>query len=150
MVFYEGCPESIQPFWISREPVTWPWHNLAASKGRPYCASMNSHSPMGLVSWQCDAVDWTCVLCALRIHSDWASRSASSWQRTCPFYSSHAGFLAKYHITQVYHPPYTPDLAPCNFWLFPKLRSLLKGRRFVNVTVTQLTSSVSGISLLTD
>ena len=20
------------------------------------------------------------------------------------------------------HPPYSPDLAPCNFWLFPKLR----------------------------
>ena len=28
---YEGCPESIQPFWISREPVAWPWCNLAAS-----------------------------------------------------------------------------------------------------------------------
>jgi len=46
-------------------------------------------------------------------------------------------FLAKHHITQVYQPPpYSPDLAPCEFWLFLKLNSPLKGRRFVNATVT--------------
>jgi len=37
---YNGCPKSTQPFWISREPVKWPWGNLAASQRRPYCASM--------------------------------------------------------------------------------------------------------------
>ena len=71
---YEGCPESIQPFWISREPVAWPWCNMAASQGRPYCVFVNSHSPMGLVSWQWDAVDWACVLCDRRIHNDRVSR----------------------------------------------------------------------------
>jgi len=60
---YEGCPESIRPVWISRKPVSWPWCNMAASQRRPYCTSMNSHSPMGLVSEQWDAVDWTCVRC---------------------------------------------------------------------------------------
>ena len=25
-------------------------------------------------------------------------------------------------IKTVPHPPYCPDLAPCDFWLFPKLR----------------------------
>ena len=25
-------------------------------------------------------------------------------------------------IKTVPHPPYSPDLAPCHFWLFPKLR----------------------------
>ena len=25
-------------------------------------------------------------------------------------------------IKTVRHPPYCPDLAPCDFWLFPKLR----------------------------
>ena len=25
-------------------------------------------------------------------------------------------------IRTVPHPPYSPDLAPCDFWLFPKLR----------------------------
>ena len=30
-----------------------------------------------------------------------------------------------------------PDLAPCNFWLFPKLKSPLKGRRFQTVNEIQ-------------
>jgi transposase len=59
-------------------------------------------------------------------------------------------FLAKHHITQVCQPPYSPDLAPSDFWLFPKLKSPLKGRRFVNAKVTQYTSSVNGASLPTD
>jgi len=28
------------------------------------------------------------------------------------------------------HPPYSPDLAPSDFRLFPKLKEHLKGRRF--------------------
>jgi hypothetical protein len=28
------------------------------------------------------------------------------------------------------HPPYFPDLAPCNFFLFPKMKFKLKGRWF--------------------
>jgi hypothetical protein len=90
---YEGCPEIIQPFWISREAVAWPWCNLAASQRRPYCASVNSHSPVGLVSRQWDAVDRACVPCDRRIHSDRTGRSASSWQFPCPLYGSREGFF---------------------------------------------------------
>ena len=32
-------------------------------------------------------------------------------------------------INTVPHPPYSPDLAPCDFWLFPKLR----GRRYETI-----------------
>ena len=32
-------------------------------------------------------------------------------------------YLTKMGIKTVHHPPYSPDLAPCDFWLFPKLRS---------------------------
>jgi hypothetical protein len=28
------------------------------------------------------------------------------------------------------HPPYSPDLAPCHFFLFPKMKLKSKGRRF--------------------
>jgi hypothetical protein len=28
------------------------------------------------------------------------------------------------------HPPHSPDLAPCDFFLFPKMKLKLKGRRF--------------------
>ena len=31
-------------------------------------------------------------------------------------------YLTKMGIKTVPYPPYSPDLAPCNFWLFPKLR----------------------------
>ena len=44
----------------------------------------------------------------------------------------------------------SPHLAVCDLWLFPKLQSPLKGRRFVNATVTQYTSSVKAVSLPTD
>ena len=31
------------------------------------------------------------------------------------------------------HPPYSPDLAPADFFLFPKLKATLKGSRFQTV-----------------
>ena len=31
-------------------------------------------------------------------------------------------YLTKMNNKTVPHPPYSPDLAPCDFWLFPKLR----------------------------
>lgn len=42
-------------------------------------------------------------------------------------------FVEKYHITLLPHPPYSPDLAPCHFFMFPYLNITLKGRRFDEV-----------------
>ena len=42
-------------------------------------------------------------------------------------------FLARHRIPVVAHPPYSPDLAPADYFLFPKLKSALKGRRFETV-----------------
>jgi transposase len=39
-------------------------------------------------------------------------------------------FLAEKSITEIEHPPYCPDLAPADFWLFPEIKSTLKGRTF--------------------
>jgi hypothetical protein len=39
-------------------------------------------------------------------------------------------FLVKKNILILPHSPYNPDLAPCNFYLFPKLKSKLKGHHF--------------------
>jgi len=46
-------------------------------------------------------------------------------------------FLAKNFITKVDHPPYLPDLALCDFWLFPKLKIALKGQRFADLSDIQ-------------
>ena len=51
-------------------------------------------------------------------------------------------FLAKLQITQVTQLPYSPDLAPCNFWLFPKLKSPLKGKRFQ--TIDEIQENIMG------
>ena len=50
---------------------------------------------------------------------------------------SGAEFLAKHQITQVTQPPYSPDWVPCDFWLFPKLKSPLKGKRFQTIDEIQ-------------
>ena len=42
-------------------------------------------------------------------------------------------FLTKHEATIVPQPPYSPDLAPADFFLFPKLKSTLKGHRFQTV-----------------
>jgi hypothetical protein len=39
-------------------------------------------------------------------------------------------FLAQKSITEMEHPPCSSDLAPNDFWLFPKVKSALQGRRF--------------------
>jgi hypothetical protein len=36
-------------------------------------------------------------------------------------------FLARKGITVLDHPPYSPDLAPADFWLFPKVKLATKG-----------------------
>jgi hypothetical protein len=36
-------------------------------------------------------------------------------------------------MTVVPHPSYSPDLAPWDFFLFPKIKIKLKGRRFDTV-----------------
>jgi hypothetical protein len=38
------------------------------------------------------------------------------------------------------HPPYSPDLALCDFFLFPKIKLKLKGRRFDTIEEIQAES----------
>ena len=42
-------------------------------------------------------------------------------------------YLTKMGINTVPQPPYLPDLAPCNFWLFPKLKENLRGCRYLTI-----------------
>jgi hypothetical protein len=46
-------------------------------------------------------------------------------------------FLVKNSITKMDHPPYSPDLGPCDFWLFPKLKTALKEQRFADLSDIQ-------------
>jgi len=51
-------------------------------------------------------------------------------------------FLTNNNMNVVPHPPYSPDLSPCDFFLFPKLKMKLKGRRFPTVAEIQAESQV--------
>jgi hypothetical protein len=56
-------------------------------------------------------------------------------------------YLAKNNIPVMEHPPYSPDLAPCDFFLFPKIKSALKGTGSsldaVKVNAKQLLNSIT-------
>ncbi|KAG5323528.1 MOS1T transposase, partial [Acromyrmex heyeri] len=42
-------------------------------------------------------------------------------------------FLAKNNTLMMPQPPYSPDLAPCDFFLFPQLKRPMKGRRYATI-----------------
>ena len=42
-------------------------------------------------------------------------------------------YLQEKKISVIAHPPYSPDLAICDFWLFPKLKKQLAGKPFSRV-----------------
>ncbi|UYV65072.1 hypothetical protein LAZ67_3003045 [Cordylochernes scorpioides] len=52
-------------------------------------------------------------------------------------------FLAKHSTIQIPHPPYSPDLAPNDFFLYPELKMKLKGRKFDNVDMIQAESKAT-------
>jgi len=49
-----------------------------------------------------------------------------------PAHTSHLvqQFLPTHGTAQLQQPPYSPDLAPCDFFLIPRLKKVLKGYRF--------------------
>ena len=46
-------------------------------------------------------------------------------------------YLAKHQTSIVFHPPYSPDLAPTDFSLFPKIKTTLNGRPFQTIEEIQ-------------
>jgi len=57
-------------------------------------------------------------------------------------------FLAQRKVTVLDHPPYSPDLAPADYFLFPKVKSHLKGRLFDSFSDIQkaVTSTLNTIA----
>jgi len=55
-----------------------------------------------------------------------AHKAASVWQ-----------FLNPKYVTTLYHPPYSPELSPPEYFLFPKLKMKLKELHFADVAEIQ-------------
>ena len=62
----------------------------------------------------------------------WRDGDWIMYHDNAPAHTSHLvqQFLAKYGTAQLQHQPYSPDLALCDFFLFPRLKKVLKGHRF--------------------
>ena len=60
-----------------------------------------------------------------RVYGDWLLHHDNA-----PAYKSNLRqqLLPKHKIVQLRQPPYSPDIAPCDFWMFPKLEMALKGK----------------------
>ena len=41
-------------------------------------------------------------------------------------------FLASEKVKVLYHPPNSPDLSPCDFFLFPRLKKMLSGNKLTS------------------
>jgi len=62
----------------------------------------------------------------------WATGTWQLHHENAPAHSSQLiqTLLAKHNIPVVRQAPYSPDMAPCDFWLFAHLKTQLKGTRF--------------------
>ena len=113
-----------------------------------------------------DAIEPACVLCGHHIQSNWTSRATNfvlslnihpqklygwfrrpqlwatgDWQLHHDNMLTHASRLMQFFGEASNHSgdsaPYSPDLAPCNVWLFPKLKAPLKEKRFKTIDEIQ-------------
>ena len=77
---------------------------------------------------------WREVICLKRTelwkNQSWILHQDNASAHTSMFVHE---FLAKNKIITMLHPPYTPVLATTDFFLFPKLKSPMKGNRFAKI-----------------
>ena len=59
------------------------------------------------------------------------------WQCACTHLARCEGILTKNNVSTVPHPAYSPDLAPCDFYTFPKMKLRLKGWHFASIEEIQ-------------
>ena len=115
---YDICPEKIQPFLIKQEWFVLHWCNLAAKERGLEWACVNNR-------------DFTVPVCGgSRCH--WVSMiqeatavgncwlAASSQHRARSRITSHAEFFGKTSNHSGDSAPYSPDLIPWDFYVFPE------------------------------
>ncbi|KAI6646873.1 hypothetical protein LOD99_9142 [Oopsacas minuta] len=83
--------------------------------------------------------DWSTTMCLPKVITAIESQREKTGIRGILLHhdnaSSHLAirtreFLESSGLKALPYPPYSPDLAPCDFWLFPRLKDQLRGRRF--------------------
>jgi transposase len=76
-------------------------------------------------------------MCGKKRPELWRNHNSLLHHENAPAHTSLKKFVTNNNMVIVPRPPYSPDLAPCDFALFPKFKMKLKGRRFVTVSDIQ-------------
>jgi hypothetical protein len=66
----------------------------------------------------------------------WRTSSWFLFQDNAPAHRSVVvmDFLAKNNVTTLEHSPHTPDMDPADFYMFPRLKSAMRGRGLCDAT----------------
>jgi hypothetical protein len=63
----------------------------------------------------------------------WSDNKVRELATVCLPWQHWTKSLATKQITALEHPAYSPDLAPSDFFLFPNIKEILKGRHFDDI-----------------
>ena len=86
--------------------------------------------------------EWYINTCLPKVFEAWSARRPRTGTRHLLLHHDNASahtaaatldFLQENQVQLVTHPPYSPDLAPCDFFLFPLVKKELKGKAFETV-----------------
>ena len=109
------------------------WKNWS-SEENCYGASSNYYYRS---CWGCRHIGW---LMPSNFFGYFGSEACGSEVRSkiSEFWPAHSAwlvrnFLVKNNTVIMPQPPYSPDLAPCDFFLLPRLKRTMKGRRFATI-----------------
>ena len=131
--------------WLLHCSSQWGWYMLSSE--HVYCVAI----AFKMTEW---GEQWICIkFCVKLEHSSaetiWVMQLwvTGDWQLHCYNMPAHVSrlvqsFLEKHQITQVTWTLYSPDLVPCNFWLFPKLKLSLTRKRFQ--TIGEIEENMTG------
>ena len=81
--------------------------------------------------------DWYTTVCLPKVITEINSQREKTGVRgillhydNASSYTALRKFLEDSGLRTLHHPPYSPDLATCDFWLFPTIKNELRGKRF--------------------
>ena len=92
-----------------------------------------------LVERKTVTADWYINTCLPQVFEAWSTRRPRTGTRGLLLHHDNASahtaaatldYLQENNVQLVTHPPYSPDLAPCDFFLFPQIKKQLKGKPF--------------------
>ena len=117
--------------------------NRSASKQMIACffAKIGHVATISLEDRKTVTADWFVNHCLPKVFEAWCKRRPRKGVRGLLLHHDNASthtaavtldFLAASDVQLVTHPPNSPDLAPCDWFLFPFVKRQLKGKQFQN------------------